>query len=221
MEIQREQWLSHHKVQVERQSSVPTDDGGGKTFICKIFINSFLLHLDVESASLWIFAIFCSRIFLFSLLQLPSHALLPSQISPTTPHQIRQRVPVRPGLLPHQQGGEGKSENIISVRISRFTFKFIATCYLSLSLSLLSSLSLLLSFWSTNNCTCDYSKWCRYDQWLRKVIRPLKTGDPQSWADQTGREKPRSYDEGPQEEEADARRGFRILDNYPSTLIMI
>ena len=209
MEIQREQWLSHHKVQVERQSSVPTDDGGGKTFICKIFINSFLLHLDVESASLWIFAIFCSRIFLFSLLQLPSHALLPSQISPTTPHQIRQRVPVRPGLLPHhvQQGGEGKSENIISVRISRFTFKFIATCYLSLSLSLLSSLSLLLSFWSTNNCTCDYSKWCRYDQWLRKVIRPLKTGDPQSWADQTGREKP----QGPQEEEANARRGFTII----------
>ena len=203
MEIQREQWLSHHKVQVERQSSVPTDDGGGKTFICKIFINSFLLHLDVESASLWIFAIFCSRIFLFSLLQLPSRALLPSQISPTTPHQIRQRVPVRPGLLPHQQGVEGKSENIISVRISRFTFKFIATCYLSL----LSSLSLLLSFWSTNNCTCDYSKWCRYDQWLRKVIRPLKTGDPQSWADQTGREKP----QGPQEEEANARRGFTII----------
>ena len=202
MERQREQWLSHHKVQVERQSSVPTDDGGGKTFICKIFINSFL-HLDIESAFLWIFAIFCSRIFLFSLLQLPSHALLPSQISPTTPHQIRQRVPVRPGLLPHQQGVEGKSENIISVRISRFTFKFIATCYLSL----LSSLSLLLSFWSTNNCTCDYSKWCRYDQWLRKVIRPLKTGDPQSWADQTGREKP----QGPQEEEANARRGFTII----------
>ena len=125
---------------MERQSSVPTDDGGGKTFICKIFINSFLLHLDIESAFVLIFAIFCSsRIFLFSLLQPPSHALLPSQISPPTPHQIRQRVPVRPGLLPHhvQQGGEGKSENIISLRISRLiNFQIHCHCHLSLSLSL-------------------------------------------------------------------------------------
>ena len=154
--------------------------------------------------------------FLFSHLPLfPSTASFscPSAISNIThhPHQIRQRVPVRPGLLPHhvQQGGEGKSENIISLRISRLiNFQIHCHCHCLCSRLCHCCYDVIMINSSRQQIIAlARSKWCHYDQWLWKVIRPLKTGDPQSWADQTGREKP----QGPQEEEANARRGFTII----------
>ena len=76
---------------MERQSSVPTDDGGGKTFICQIFIHSFLLHLDIESA----FLNFCQFVFF---LHLP---LFPSTASFSCPSAVSSILHTTPSITPH------------------------------------------------------------------------------------------------------------------------